>query len=425
MGNFFNKVDKEVVVDKFNDIKEIIIEHINQLLSSKNKIINYIEDSYNNSLFYSHEDIYKWKANIIKYVNYVYEGKDKEIEKLLIEKGIIQGGKNKNKSRPPQKEHNEILNNSIKEERINFITSKDIQIKLGEITREFESYSGNFITDEEQGEKTLAQNLLNIANLSRYCYNQSNTFLKYLYKEHEKENKGKDMIISSPEQIKIQFYFWFKNNKNQALIKSLRDKFTSNIPIEFLKHLRLQSDTAYIKKLFINLFDLYFHSYLSFPPVEILFLNEKDINYDSKRMIDYFDNRIRGIKKVYFEYFPSFFSNGNFLENGKHWVYTYRENKIIIRNIQLLKLDDKFAFPQLGEIINLEIVEKKYLAPKVNYKIKEGVNYEYKYYLLNKIDRKIREKKSNFPIEIEENEKLVKCEFILMNKVINFVEFNN
>ena len=95
MGNLFNKVNKEVVIENFNEVKEIIIEQINQLLSSKKKIINYIEESYNPYLFKDTNDIESWKNKIIEYINYIYEGQDKEIEKLLINKGIIPGEKYK------------------------------------------------------------------------------------------------------------------------------------------------------------------------------------------------------------------------------------------------------------------------------------------------------------------------------------------
>ena len=421
MGHLFNKVNKEVVIDNFNEVKDIIIEQINQLLSSKDKIINYIDSSYNDSHFSKLYDIYQWKTNIINYINYIYDGQDKEIEKIFINKGIVQEGKNKNKNKPPQKVQSENIHEPTKEEinkNLVLLTSKDIQIKLGELTREFESYSGNFINDDEQNEKILGQNLLNIANISRYSYNQSNNYLRNLYKYFENDNKEKEIIISSPDEIRIQFYFWFKNNKNQTLIKSIRDHYIANFPKEYLKNIKQQIDINYIKKLNINLFDLYFQSKLSFPPVEIKFLDEKEVNYDSKRMIDFFDNRIKGIKKINFEYFPSFYSNETFLENGKHWVFTYRDNKNFNKNIHLLKLENNYNFPNLGEIISLDIVEKKYLVPKINYRIKEGINYEYHYFLSNKRDGKIREKKSNLHVEIDENEKLVKCDFILMNKCI-------
>ena len=171
-----------------------------------------------------------------------------------------------------------------------FLTSKDIQIKLGEVTRELEIYSGKYINDDEQNEDIFVQNLLNIANLSRYSYNQSNNFLKNLFKEYEKQNKNVEIILSSPDEIRIQFYFWLKNDKNQLTIKSLKEKSISTIPKECLKNVTEQKDTNYIIELFVKLFELFFESQLSFPPVEIIFLKEEEINYDSKRMIDYFDS---------------------------------------------------------------------------------------------------------------------------------------
>ena len=107
MGNIF-KVNKEAVVDNFNEVKEIIKNQINQLLSSKIKIINFIEDSYRNNRFLNIYDIAQWKQSVINYINYVYEGQDKEFEKILISKGIIQE-KNKNKTKPHQEQKDFII----------------------------------------------------------------------------------------------------------------------------------------------------------------------------------------------------------------------------------------------------------------------------------------------------------------------------
>ena len=427
MGSIF-KVNKEAVVDNFNEVKEIIREQINQLLSSKIKIINYIESSYKQNRFSYQNDIEQWKIKIINYINYIYEGQDKEFEKILISKGIVQDAKNKNKIKS-QTEKREIIVDNIQEEhnkKLSFLTSKDIQNKLGEITREFESYSANFINDDEQNEKILGQNLLNIANLSRYTHNLSINYLKLLFREYEKENKGKEFIISSPDEIKIQFYLWFKNSKNQELIKTIHEQYISAINKECISHIKEQKYINYMKKLGMNLFELYFESQLSFPQVEIIFLKEDELNFDSKRMIDFFDNRI-GVKKVNFEYFPSFYWNGSFLENGKHWVYTYRKNKIFNqKNINLLNLENNFTFPKLGDIIKFDIIEKKYLIPNMNYQIKEGINYEVKYFIQDKTNKKTREVKSISKIEkieIGDNEIFTKCDLIIMNQTI--LSFNN
>ena len=107
------------------------------------------------------------------------------------------------------------------------------------------------------------------------------------------------------------------------------------------------------------------------------------------------------------------------MENGKHWVFTYRgNNNFNLKNNQLLKLENNFLFPKLGDLIKFNVVETKYLIPKINYRIREGVHYEYKYSLTNKKNGKNIEKKSNSYIEIDENEKFIKCDFMLMNKFI-------
>ena len=42
-------------------------------------------------------------------------------------------------------------------------------------------------------------------------------------------------------------------------------------------------------------------------------------------MIDFLS--IKGEKKVNFVFLPSLYSNGYYLENGKQWVFAYKENK--------------------------------------------------------------------------------------------------
>ena len=67
---------------------------------------------------------------------------------------------------------------------------------------------------------------------------------------------------------------------------------------------------------------MYFHCNISFPLIEISF--EKEENFNSDKMID-FINRGKN-RKVNFIILPSLIFNGNYLENGKSWVFTFTNN---------------------------------------------------------------------------------------------------
>ena len=112
-------------------------------------------------------------------------------------------------------------------------------------------------------------------------------------------------------------------------------------------------------------------------------------------MIDLFDQKI-GKKKVNFDFFPSFECKGSFLENGKNWVFTYKEGKTFNFKVpELVKVEEKkFLIPNLKDKLCFEVVEEKYLVPKINFELIENLNYEYHFYL---------QKKKNNSIEIQGN----------------------
>ena len=81
---------------------------------------------------------------------------------------------------------------------------------------------------------------------------------------------------------------------------------------------------------------MYFHCDISFPSVEINFTKKDDFN--SEIMID-FINRGKN-RKVNFIILPSLFSNGNYLQNGKFWVFTYFKNTFRFENSIDSSLDE-------------------------------------------------------------------------------------
>ena len=69
---------------------------------------------------------------------------------------------------------------------------------------------------------------------------------------------------------------------------------------------------------------LYFHYELSFPIVDVDFNSNSEILFNHEKMIDFINKGNN--RKVDFIILPSLFSNGNYLENGKFWVFTYKKD---------------------------------------------------------------------------------------------------
>ena len=147
-------------------------------------------------------------------------------------------------------------------------------------------------------------------------------------------------------------------------------------------------------------------------------------------MID-FINRGKN-RKVNFIILPALISNGNFLQNGKSWVFTYTKTSF--------KFDDVYINKYLNELINTKPQDKinihnikNSLKVKVSYKeingkkfVKIDTNYDapekfiFNFYLLDKqnnkiMKREIRDKKFELPnyYEIKKYELLINKEKIL------------
>ena len=91
--------------------------------------------------------------------------------------------------------------------------------------------------------------------------------------------------------------------------------------------------------LFSQLTLLYFHCELSFPNVDVDFNSE--IKFNHEKMIDFINKGNK--KEVNFVILPSLFSNDNYLENGKSWVFTYKKKtlKFDKDDLKFENLDDK------------------------------------------------------------------------------------
>lgn len=396
------------------DVKFLILKHINDIFAR----INYQE----------RDVFYYLKKDIVNGIESIFSNKNREIEQNLPlkEKNPMPNKREKTQlknncpisDKDSSSEKNEIQN-------FNFFTSKDIQNKNLEITIDFENYYTNFISDTDSLEnKTVAEFLLKVANLSRLSYNLSNKFLKNLYKEYKeielKDKKNK--IIVCLDQFKKEFSIWVKNNEDEVNIKLIN--FLNKCDLSFINKQEDKQIKIYFKKLFKDLLILYFRSELSFPSIEINFKKEEDC-FNYKKMIDLLNKGNN--RKVNFVFLPSLFSNGIYLENGRQWVFTYINNpkkKTFFfkdKEIELFELENaesKFHIPTLSEELKIQLKTIYYLVPKLNYDISEKVNQEYIYYLKNKKTNKTEKYVKNGKIEINDNLEFLQCEFNLMGEKI-------
>ena len=176
---------------------------------------------------------------------------------------------------------------------------------------------------------------------------------------------------------------------------------------------------------------MYFHCDLSFPSVKINFKKEK--NFDSEKMID-FINRGKN-RKVNFVILPSLFSNDNYLQNGKFWVFTYLGNSFKFEESKLLPLEDLICpkkEKQLLENIKKDVIdisyqnieEKNCITINIKSDISEilkNFNYEF---VLTLEEKKKNQKESlklitqNKNIIIDKNYEISQFELKLENETI-------
>ena len=184
------------------------------------------------------------------------------------------------------------------------------------------------------------------------------------------------------------------------LLKKNQKNFLKKI-IEFIEEQNNKIKIEQFYKLYKDLLIIYFQCELSTPSIEIDFNFKINEDFNDKTMIDYSKNK--GKKKVNFVFFPSLKSNGNYLQNGKQWVFTYNENKtFFLKNIELeplIDINNKFYIPTLKDKLKLNI--------------KKEFKKEFIFYLKNKNNLKERKNKSDSSIIIEENEKLIECKLFL------------
>ena len=381
------------------------------LQNFKNNIKNEIEKSFSSWNFRQYNDIINWKTYIIEFIEILIDSKFKMYQKKVqIESFKVPHTINQNKIKEAS---------SMGMEKLNVFTSEEIQKKNKQITTEFEKISYNYDNDDDEIENsTLAEFLQEVANISRIAFNDSNEYIKQSYIKFENEQK-EVQIISSLDQFKINFACWAKKNN---IFEILFNHHYKEKNMSFIDKQTEQKKKNYFIKLYHDLLTLYFQCALCFPPVEINF-NQK--NYDSTKMIDYFNKGSKD-KKVNFVIFPSLYSNGKFLENGKQWVFTYfdtakkktfyfKEPKLI----HLIKNDQIFNIPNLKDKLKLNLKKQIVITPDLNYQISKEIKQKYIYTLKNKNTQEIEEKNSEgSTISFRINYEFIKCDFYIQDQLI-------
>ena len=224
-----------------------------------------------------------------------------------------------------------------KNDKLDFFTSKDIQEENKEITRIFQKESLNHIDDDEKEEnESIGHFLKEVALISRMAYNTSNELFIKMFNEFLKDRSEKKNIsdLKNDELLKKRFSSWVKqyekDPKGMQLYKDYFDSFTGR---------GIYNNNQYLFNLLSQLIKLYFHCEISFPNVEVVFDLNKEIKFIHEKMIDFINKGNN--RKVDFVILPSLFSNGNYLENGKFWVFTYKKDTFKFGELKFESLVNK------------------------------------------------------------------------------------
>ena len=327
------------------------------------------------------KEIENWKNDFLKKVN-----TDIDNLNILISDNKKQDNLNEN-------------NNNIKKEykiessnELNTFTSKDIQEENKEITRNFQNETYNYMNVNEKIEnENVALFLKEVARISRISYNNKNLLFK-LMKDKYIQIKGN--ISFNDENSKKEFSSWVKKfekengNKEYLNILNQIKLFDNN-----------NTNQKYLEKLFYDLTIMYFHCDLSFPSIQINFKKEND--FISEKMID-FINRGKN-RKVNFIILPSLFSNGNYLQNGKSWVFTYYKNtfkfddtindtlnKLLEKEYKNTNTNSTKTIKNIKDILKMNVICKnksqgKEITVFTNYEIPKNLKYEYIFVFKNNI----------------------------------------
>ena len=301
-------------------------KHINQLNDLIRQIKVNIKDNINGSyakliknknLTLSHVE--KWKNLIL---SNIYLEINKIIEYIF-----------KNLEVNKVKEANDIKEIKIESaNEFDSFTSKDIQEENKEITRTFQNEAYNYMNNNEKNEnESVAYFLKEVAKISRISYIEGK---KLFQSVKDKYTNLKISKSTEKENFLKEISSWVKKLEKEKNKKEY-ENFLNQINI--YEAIDNKNNSKFFNKIFNDLTIMYFHCQMSFPSVEINF--DKNDDFISDKMIDFIN---RGKKrKVNFIILPSLISNGNYLQNGKSWVFTYTKTSF--------KFDDNYINAYLNE----------------------------------------------------------------------------
>ena len=355
------------------------------------------------------KEIEKWKNNIIlPYIN-------NEIDKL------IESGFNNQRVEDITEDNNKKEFKIESNSELNMFTPKDIQEENKEITRNFQNEAYNYMNANEKIEnENVASFLKNVAIISRFAFKERKKLYKIMEEKYlEITNKKK---VKEDENYKKEFSQWIKNLEKKEGKKEYDNFF--NLLKPFGNEVKDDKEQKFLKQLLNDLIILYFHCDISFPLVEINFTKKEDFN--SETMID-FINRGKN-RKVNFIILPSLFSNGNYLQNGKFWVFTYFKNTFRFENSIDKILDEILEEENLKPKQTYTMIaycklknEVKYVTIKTNFSFQKDSNYNFIFYLKNanaQDNRIIVEKTKSLSFTLKKNIIIKEFIFELDNKIL-------
>ena len=345
-----------------------IQQKINNFIEqSQINILEFIQNSYDKNLkpnyYYDLNKVENWKKSIEKKI------KDETNELILILKEIIKVDNIPIKQKKNNNNNKKLIKIETQSSLSNF-TSKDIQNENKEITRNFQNKAFDYMNNpnEKVENETISIFLKEVARISRLAYKEGKKLLKKM-----KEKYGQKKLFEDNEKSRKEISSWVK-----LLEKEKGKKEYENIigKVKLFGNSKNDDEQKYLTKLFYDLTIMYFHCDLAFPLVSIDFKKEEKFNSD--KMIDFINTG--NDRKVNFIILPSLFSNGNYIENGKSWVFTYHKDTFkfedsIIKSLNQLMSTEKAKNKEKEKEGDFITQKNGDLDVQVSWQIKNGEKY--------------------------------------------------
>ena len=176
--------------------------------------------------------------------------------------------------------------------------------------------------NEKIKNETVGNFFYSIGGISRVSYLISNHLFYNLHKKFFCQNNRK-LILDNVNDRKY-LSIWIKKCINE---NPFYECFSINNIKTIEKYFYKDDKKAneFLFKIFQLFLSLYLKCRLSFPIVEVQYLND-NCEYNPHTMLDIIDKRGKA-KKVNYCYIPELKSNGKTLGNGKPYVFTYFKNQ--------------------------------------------------------------------------------------------------